>query len=343
MNTACRPPPEDVRWAPRDGYDPLLARRRLAERSWKPEFAPAARAVAANLLVQYDPATVALGALILYDIGTSDDTWPLFDALDRVLEPMCSPRTKPDDNILNFPTPIRELTEALMMLKARGYDMGDVLAGNGRFLFYFLSLADTPPPRPDHWLERLEAFGTDRRYPLREAALRSIPVPPPSECLPFILHALEDPDPGVSRAACTVASQTGDPQFLQPLLDIIAAEHNEWLLREATGAAWKLNAGFPLLDTWADRLNEEKLYYQAFDTLVTVMDFTSRSGGGRTDLSRGERLALRKAWKKFLARHEKEIRAGKRFATNDPAITTNLFGRARCWDLPDGTRWPPDQ
>ena len=71
------------------------------------------------------------------------------------------------------------------------------------------------------------------------------------------------------------------------------------------------------------------------------MDFTSRSGGGRTDLPRAERLALRRAWKEFLAIHEKEIRAGKRFATNDPAISTHLFGRARYWNLPGGTVWPP--
>ena len=334
-------PPEHKRFAPRVDSDPLLARRRLIARSWKPEFAPAARAVATNLLTRSDPALVALGALILRDIGTPNDAKMLFEALDRALAPLHSPRTKPDDNILDFPQPVRELVEALNMLLARGFALGDGLSGNGQILFYFLSLAGIPPPRPDSWRQNFEAHGVSGNYPLREAALCSIPVPPPPECFPYILHAIEDPDLGVARRACTLAGQSSDAQFLPPLLDIVATEHHEWLLHEATEAATQLHAGFPLLAAWADRLNEEKLCYQAFDALGTVMDFTSRSGGGRTDLPRAERLVLRRAWKEFLAIHEKEIRAGKRFATNDPAISTNLFGRARYWDLSDGTVWPP--
>ncbi len=334
-------PSEDKRYAPRNDYDPLLARRRLVARSWKPEFTPAVRALATNLLTLSDPALVALGALILRDVGTPDDAQPLFEALDRALAPLHSPRTKPDDTIRDFPQPVRELIEALNMLRARGFSLGEGLSGSGQILFNFISLADTPLPRPDSWRQQLESHGTSGKYPLRVAALRSIPVPPPPECASFILRALEDPDLGVARSACTLAGQSGDPQFIQPLLDIVSTEHHEWLLREASGAATLLNAGFPLLDAWADRLNEDKLGYTAFDTLVSVMDFPNHSSSGRSDLPRAERLALRRAWKEFLALHEQDLRAGKRFSTNDPAISTNLFGRARCWNFPDGSSWPP--
>ena len=63
-------------------------------------------------------------------------------------------------------------------------------------------------------------------------------------------------------------------------------------------------------------------------------------------MSRSERLALRAKWKEFLSRHATELQKGRRFKLTDPALSPALFGRARSWQLPDGTTWPrpvPDQ
>ena len=123
-------------------------------------------------------------------------------------------------------------------------------------------------------------------------------------------------------------------------MDIVATEHHEWLLREASSATENLGAGFALLETWADRLAEAGLYPLALDSLQTVLEVPTGSYSGRTDLSRDERLKLREAWKEFLAQHGEEIRAGKRFKPSDPAVTPALVGRARSWQLEDGTTWP---
>jgi hypothetical protein len=75
-----------------------------------------------------------------------------------------------------------------------------------------------------------------------------------STCLAFVKNRLVDDDLGVIRAACSVAGRSGNKQFLKPLLEIIATENHEWLLREATDDANKLGAGFDMLNVWADRL-----------------------------------------------------------------------------------------
>ena len=157
-----------------------------------------------------------------------------------------------------------------------------------------------------------------------------------------MLERLEDKDLGVCRAACTAAGRSKDTRFLQPLLDLIATEQHEWLLREAGNAARELmpGTGLALLEVWADRLADANVYLLALDALQNVLDVPSGDYSGRSDLRRGERLQLRKAWKAFLALHADEIRAGKRFKLSDPAVTPALVGRARSWRLPDGTWWP---
>ena len=99
-------------------------------------------------------------------------------------------------------------------------------------------------------------------------------------------------------------------------------------------------AGSELLTTWADRLGDEDLYELALDNLQAVIEGLPGGSSGRSDLSRSERLALRSQWNEFLSRHAAELQKGRRFKLTDPALSPALFGRARSWQLPDGTTWP---
>lgn len=336
------PIPADDPFIPTRGpLDWLAGRRRLAERSWSPDFAPDARAAAIRFLDRTNSPAVALGARLLAAIGVADDAPALLVALDRAVESAYNPRRDPKDNILDFPAPIPDLVRALDLLRARGYAPGDPPQSKGQALLYFLALAKEPPPRPDGWLRWLNIYAESGKFPLREAALRSIPAPVPPEARPLVRRGFDDADLGVVRAACAVAGKSGDPDFLPPLLDIVAAEQHEWLLREASQAAQALGAGFDLLETWADRLGEERLYPLALDSLQTALDVPTGNHSGRTDLPRAERLALRTAWKDFLARHADDLRAGQRFKVDDPAVSPALAGRARRWNFPDGSVWPP--
>ena len=325
------------------GFSPFTkeVRRKLVQRSWDPDLAPAVRALGTYFLARPAADEIATGGFMLEAAGTLAEAPAIIAAMDRALNPMVNPRHDPKDNILDQPQPLRELISAMNVLHRKGYTLEEgALNGEAQILLYFTWLVDKPPPRSDRWLNLVEAFGPNTRFPTRVAVLNSIPQPLPDECLEFVKARLSDPDLGVCRVACTVAGKSGNKSFLAPLLEIIATEHHEWLLREATDAARRLGAGFDLLDTWADRLTEEHLYGLALDCLQTVVEGLPGSSSGRTDLTRGERIELRNQWKRFLAEHVTEIRAGKKFKLEDPALTPALFGRARTWQLPNGKFWP---
>lgn len=340
----CRlPDPEFTGQLPGRGpfrFDAKEARRRLASRSWDEKFAPDVRALAARFLAGTLTNSIGCGAFMVQAVGTPGEAPAVLSALDRVLEPMVNPRRTPGDNILNDPEPLPELRRALQSLASRGFALGKNLSGQAQFFAYFAALENSPPPRPPEWLNLLEVFGDNCRYPTREAAVRSIPQPVPPECLAFITKRLSDPDLGVCRAACEKAGQSGHAEYLKPLLEIVSTENHEWLLREAGNAAHALGGGFDFLTAWADRLGDEHLYPLALDYLGQIVEGLPGGHSGRTDLSRAERLALKTAWNEFLAAHADELRKGNRFNVDDPALKPALFGRARSWTLPSGRVWP---
>jgi len=330
---------------PGDSKEPQLSiRGRLVQRAWDEELVPKVRGLAGKLLASDDLPTVAAAAFMITSVGTREDAPAVLAAIKKARNPTFRNRTEPKDNILDMPQPIRELLRTMDTLRTRGYYLGESVSGNAEILLYFHILKGDSSPRPKLYRQFLNAFGSSSWFPIREAAVRSIPKTIPPEYRSFVLERLEDKDLGVCRAACTAAGMSKDKRFLQPLLDIIATEQHEWLLREASNATQKLMPGTTLaiLEVWADRLADADIYPLALDALQQVLDVPSGGYSGRTDLSRSERLQLRKEWKKFLALHADEIRAGKRFKLSDPAVTPELVGRARSWRLPDGTSWPHD-
>lgn len=321
-------------------FDYMESRRRLAARSWDAKFAPDVRALAVKFLARPETKAIGSGAFMVQAVGTTNEARAVLAALDRVLEPLVNPRRDPKDNILNDPEPIPELRRAMQSLEVRGFQLGKNPSGQAGLFEYFAELVGKPPPRPLEWLHWMEVFGDNCVYPVREAAVRSIPQPIPAECYAFIKARLADKDLGVCRAACELAGKSGNNEFRKPLLEIIATESHEWLLREASNAMFALGGGYDLFTTWADRLGDEHLYPLALDALETVLEGLPGGSSGRTDLTRPERLDLRRAWQEFLAAHADELRQGKKFKVGDPAIKPELFGRARSWQLPDGRFWP---
>ncbi len=312
-------------------FDALEARRRLATKTWNTNFTEQVRSLATNFLARQQVKEIGTGAFMIEAVGNPTDAPSVLGALDHALYQMgvgVNPRCNPEDNILNYPEPLPELLRAMRVLHARGFNLNDNLSGQGQFFVYFDWLSEKSMPRPDGWVHIVTVFGPNSYCPGREAALRAIQPPVPTECYDFIKSSLVDKDLGVCRAACTIAKEADDKIFLKPILEIIATEHHEWLLREATDAAKSLGGGFDLLATWADRLDEEKLYGLALDSLQTVIEGLPGSSSGRTDLTRGERIELRNQWKTFLAKHAEEIRQGNKFKVDDPALTPALFGRA---------------
>ena len=321
-------------------FDHRESRRRLAARSWDAKFSGDVRALAVKFLKRSDTPAIGSGAFMIQAVGTTNEAPAVMAALDRVLEPLVNPRRNPTDNIFNVPEPIPELRRALQSLESRGFTSGKNPSGQAELFEYFSELAGKPAPRPSEWLRMLEVFGENCRYPTREAALHSIPQPVPPECYALIKSRLTDQDLGVCRVACKVAGETGKREFRKPLLEIIATENHDWLLREASNACFALGGGYELLTAWADRLGDEHLYPLALDNLAEVLEGLPGGWSTCSGLTRQERLELRRQWQMFLATHADELRQGKRFKVDDPAIKPALFGRARSWQFPDGRRWP---
>lgn len=303
-------------------------RNPLRQIGWNPGFAPQVKSLAGKFLKRNDSAAISVGAFMVQALGTVDQAPEVFAALDRVLSPMVSPRHDAKDNILNFPEPIPELLRAVDALHQRGLELNSGgLSGNAQIMVWFHWLENTPGPRPARWLEMAEAFGDGNRYPLNETVVRSIPLPLADDCVPLVQRAMKNRDYGVCRAACEIAGHSGRAEFIAPLLAIAATEPHDWLLRSVGVALQELKAGFEAWEVWADRLADETIYPIALDQLQLVFENVPGSYTGRTDLSREERLELRRQWQKFLAAHEAELRAGNKFLLKE--APPELFGKAR--------------
>jgi hypothetical protein len=321
-------------------FDQMAIRRRLAASSWDPRFAKDVRVLAVKYLAGKETRPVGTGAFMMEAVGTTEDAPTVKAAIERFLSEPRNNRDEPSADILNDPEPLPELLRAMQMLHRRGYELGPGLSGNGEILLYFAWLADKPGPRPNDWFQTFDAFRTAGPFVVREAALRSIPQPVPENCVPAVLAGIADPDYGVERAACEVAGKSGNPQFVKPLLEVVATAHHEWLLRDASNAAHMLGARYELYQAWVPRLVEDKMLNLALGGLQGILS-QSTGSGGRIDLPRGERFAMQKAWQEFLAKHEKELRSGKTFKLGGPELTPAMYGRARQFQLPDGKSWPP--
>lgn len=314
-------------------------RRRLTARAWETALAADVRALAVRLLADNEARAVDGGAAMMVAVGTVADAVAVRAAIERALESVRGPRTAANEN-LSMKPPLYGLLNAMQALRARGYTPSGI-SGSAGILLYFHWLADEPGPRPEIWLQHFEAWRTSGPAETRIAALRSIPQPMPEVGLKAIRAALDDRDLGVIQVACGLAGSSGDRRFLQPLTEIIAAESHPQVLREASQAAMKLGAHFELLKIWTSRMGEAALLEPALEAWETRFDPQPRNFGGRTDLSRAERLAIRAAWERFLSRHGRKLSAGKKFQLGGPELTPDLFGRARLYRLPGGREWPP--
>jgi hypothetical protein len=155
----------------------LSIRGRLVERAWREDLAPQVRALATQLLASDDLPTLAAAAFMIVCVGTKEDAPAVLAAIDKARNPTHHARDDPGDNILDSPKPIGELLRAMEVLRDRGYELGEHLSGDAMILLYFHFLKGAPGPRSERWPDLLRAFGTSSWYPIREAAVRSIPQP----------------------------------------------------------------------------------------------------------------------------------------------------------------------
>jgi len=338
------PDPEFDKKLPRRGMfvdAGMESRNRLATVAWDEPFSPGVRTLAVQFLADKDQPSVECGAFMIEAIGTPKEAPAVEAAITRALGATRIVRDRPDSDILRAPEPLPELFRAMQMLHQRGYEIEPNSKGKAQACASFEWLAGQPGPRTAEWEKAFALFRGDESCVVREAALRSIPQPIPEKYIPAVMKGLTDRDCGVARAACEVAGKSGDPRFVKPLLEIIATGSHEWLLREASSAAYALNSRYEMYAAWVARMADHGMLSLSFDGLQEVVADHPKGWSGQTELPQSELLALQHAWQNFLAKHEQELRDGRQFQVGGPELTPELYGQARRFTLPDGKEWPP--
>jgi len=252
-------------------------------------------------------------------------------------------RANPEDNILNAPGAGDALINALAGLRERGY-RAPTAGGVNVILARFLELGDPSVPRGDGWEQLLEAFFGQNPPMLREAAVRALPRPPVGQWEKLLMGALNDADRGVMRTACTVAGESKNQIFAEPLGNIIRTERHEWVVREASLALTRLGAHWVATEAWIERLGDEKLHGEGLRFLAEKLEHPESHGSTGHDLGREARMAMRARWQRFFADPERRslVEAGKRVPVTATQARELFSGGFSYW-IDGGTSWPPGE
>jgi len=309
---------------------------------WMPAAAEPLRAAARTLLRSGTVNYVNTGAFIIEAIGKGEDGVAVLEALAGTLREW-KVRANPEDNILNAPGAGDALINALAGLRERGY-RAPTAGGVNVILARFLELGDPSVPRGDGWEQLLEAFFGQNPPMLREAAVRALPRPPVGQWEKLLMGALNDADRGVMRTACTVAGESKNQIFAEPLGNIIRTERHEWVVREASLALTRLGAHWVATEAWIERLGDEKLHGEGLRFLAEKLEHPESHGSTGHDLGREARMAMRARWQRFFADPERRslVEAGKRVPVTATQARELFSGGFSYW-IDGGTSWPPGE
>ena len=224
----------------------------------------------------------------------------------------------------------------------------------------------TQGPRSAAWLDQLYLMANLRPWPagpsggerpgylgdpstgrpphpvLLVAALESIPVPLPPECVPFVNFALESDVPHVVHAACAVAAETRSLVFVPALARVLATESDPHLRATVSRALVRLDDRLGAFRSVADGLATAPEPREILRQLGELL-FAKRQPArqyNRAPLSRSARLALRDAWSAFIDEHAERLQRPEPFEVGDPTIPTALFDNHMAWRRPDESLWP---
>jgi len=148
---------------------------------------------------------VGEAASMLALLGDASDVPRILAIMDQTLT--APSQADPDLQKEGYnPTALGALASAMAGIRTRGPIPDDVgpLAPGAAYA-YFSNLRAQPLPRDPLWKVRLDVFCHSPYAPLREAAIRSIPFPPPTDCATIVTAASQDPDEGVRDAALFVS------------------------------------------------------------------------------------------------------------------------------------------
>ncbi len=318
-----------------------MERKRMAARSWLPEFTAELRAIAYEALKNADEPEGEIDAAFIFGgLGDKQDSRFVIDQVARWLHRPIQQEYQSSPKILDWPPEMEAWLLCTKSLFERG-QLARIDVQPEAYGFIQLHLFRTRTkirldlPRNQH----LRLMGSDNLW-IKEAVLHS----PPEDILPefdtVVAAGLSDPRRRIQFAAIGAAEFAKIPDIKAQLSEIIETAEDRWILRSLSNTTRRIGFDFNILQAWTTQLDESPFHLIALDGLQQVFEPTLGGGGGRTDSSPEELNAIQAAWVELLAAKESELQAGKSISRSDPLVTKALFGRARSWRLADGSTWP---
>jgi hypothetical protein len=152
---------------------------------------------------------------------------------------------------------------------------------------------------------------------------------------------IEDDDVNVRMAASRLAHRAKVKPCAAAVLRRLKAAPTTWEVDQHAGDVADLGVQVEAWLVMAGRLDEDQKLF--FSLLRHLCDVTEHSGGfgWRDDAATPQEMKRVKArWQAFLAAHDAELRAGKRFKTGDGQFTADLLPPEFKLNTPKGD-WPP--
>jgi len=183
-------------------------------------------------------------------------------------------RANPEDNILNAPgagtrssTRWRACASGIPRPTAGGVNV---------ILARFLELGDPSVPRGDGWEQLLEAFFGQN--PPCSARPPYAPCPDAGGPVGEIAHGrIERCRPGVMRTACTVAGESKNQIFAEPLGTSYGRSARVGRARSQPGAD-QTGAHWVATEAWIERLGDEKLHGEGLRFLAEKLEHPESTG-----------------------------------------------------------------
>ncbi len=317
--------------------------QRLARRSWRDELQPAVVEVGWKLMAKKDRASLIKAARILECLGRPGDFPRFMKELDRVLEEMKDDPTEQNA----YPRPANasgSMIRAGWQLIERGAAVPTDPQTPGQAALFALALGRRADFRPADWQA---TAGQLLRHPIpyvRSVTLENLRNVPLGPLHGAILPLLKDDHLAVSIPACDLAATTKAKQYREPLLEVLRAAEDQWLMQAAHRAALACGAGRDrVLEICIDQLGQprgadSRLYPWILALMIEVVEREGGYGHSQTDWSTAGELAAR--WRNLLKANREQIRAGKLLKIGQPPLTPDLFPRGFQFQRKDHPPWP---
>ena len=316
-------------------------RRWLVKQSWREEFVPEVRRLAAKFLGDSDKGWVATGAYFTECVGTPDDAAAIKAALNREIAKTVNLRLRTDI----YPRPrgaCMELQRAAKVLLNRGVEAPTDASTAADAILFLLALRTDDDFRPNGWLDICDNLLQHDFAYVQEQTLKSLPHPMPKSLRHHLARIVRGPDVDSAIEACHIVERDKLTEFKDAVLAVLKTATEDWLFNGADNACRAVAGNYERLEILVSRIDDEGMMFKCLDAMKSM--YSNAGGGGHNsniDL-RAAAVKIKPMWEAFIRRHEQDLRAGRKFHLPHEEITPDMVPQHYSITLRDkGGSWPP--